>query len=140
MLWSHPFFQVVALALSIHALLFGWRRFLSAHCGRKCVFPWKPHVYWGTWAIALWFFGGLLGFGLAWMYWSNVFLTGSHAVVGALMLPLCVIGYVTGYRLDTVKKRRKLLPLVHGVNNAVLVALALWQFWTGLTLVRLYLL
>lgn len=55
------------------------------------------------------------------------------------MLPLCVIGYMTGYRLDKEKRRRKWLPLVHGVNNLVLVALALWQLWTGVSLVRLYL-
>ncbi|AAS96287.1 DUF4079 family protein [Nitratidesulfovibrio vulgaris] len=139
MLWSHPLVQVIALVLSVPAVLFGWKRFLAVHCGQKCVFPWKQHVRWGTYAIALWLGGGLLGSLLVWFYWRNLFLTGVHAYVGLVMLPLCVIGYMTGYRLDKEKRRRKWLPLVHGVNNLVLVALALWQLWTGVSLVRLYL-
>lgn len=139
MLWSHPLVQLFALVCSIPAVLFGWKRFLAAHCGQKCLFPWKQHVRWGTYAIGLWLGGGLLGSLLAWVYWHNLFLTGVHAYVGLLMLPLCLTGYATGHRLDAVKKRRRWLPLVHGVNNLLLVALALWQLWTGISLVRLYL-
>ena len=42
--------------------------------------------------------------------------------------------------LDKVKKRRTVLPLVHGANNALLLALALAQIWTGIEVVRLFLL
>lgn len=83
--------------------------------------------------------GALLGLAVALLDWSGMFLTGVHGWVGMVMAPLCAVGYCTGQRMHTVKKRRTLLPLAHGLNNLLLAALALWQLWTGITVVRDYL-
>jgi len=140
MVWIHPVLQFVATLIGLYAMYLGWVRFQAAHMGRKMVFPWKPHVKWGTVALGIWAAGSLLGLAVARLAWSSVFITGAHAWVGLLMVPLCAVGYLTGQRMDVVKKRRKLLPLVHGANNLLLVVLALWQLWTGIVVVRVYLL
>lgn len=140
MVWMHPVLQFTATLAGLYVMYFGWVRFQSAHLGRKLVFPWKQHVKWGTITLAVWAAGGLGGMGVARMAWSNSFLTGVHAWVGLVMIPLCAVGYLTGQRLDAVKKRRKWLPLLHGANNLLLVVLSLWQIWTGIGVVRTYLL
>ncbi len=46
----------------------------------------------GTWGIALWLVGTLLGFAGAFMEWGEVFVTGTHAFIGLLFVPLAIFG------------------------------------------------
>lgn len=134
MLWLHPVIELIAILVGGYALLLGSKRFAMLHCGVKCTFAWKPHVKWGTIALALWALGGLGGLAITNHYWGDVLLSGTHGWVGIVIIGMCGIGYATGHVLDTVKKKRKVLPLVHGINNCVLLLLALWQAWTGYAL------
>lgn len=99
--------------------------------GCKVAFPWKTHVRLGRWAIALWLCGGLVGAAVVRSEWGGFGVTDTHATIGYVFLLLALVGYGTGHVLDNVKKRRKVLPLVHGVVNALLVLAALVQVWTG---------
>jgi hypothetical protein len=60
-----------------------------------------------------------------------VFITGIHGKVGVAMLPFMQVGIVSGWIMHRRKQRRKVLPLIHGVNNLVLILLALVQIYSG---------
>ena len=61
---------------------------------------------------------------------------GYHAKVGLAMLPFLAFGLITGLYLDRVKKKRKVLPFLHGLNNLTLLVLALVQAWLGMGLYK----
>lgn len=131
-LWIHPVMQTLAVCLSLYVLHLGWVRFRLAHLGRKdAAFPWKRHVQLGTAVLSTWTLAFALGLGAVWWTWRSVFITGRHVQVALAMLPLVAFGLGSGMVMDRVKARRTLLPLAHGLGNAVLVLLALLQLYTG---------
>lgn len=130
-LWIHPLMQAAATLLGIYVLHLGLQRARSNHLGQKVPFAWKNHVRWGRWAIGLWMLGTLGGIVVARLEWGVFLATGSHAQVGLVFFALALFGYLSGHIMDKKKKRRAALPLVHGLVNLTLVALALWQTWTG---------
>ena len=115
----------------LYVLWLGYCRFLSLHCGRRVSFNWKRHVHVGTVALALWAAGPVLGLFGAQLVWGGTFIAETHAWTGIAMLPLALIGYFTGRTLDKVRRRRKWLPMAHGINNLLLVLLSLAQAYTG---------
>lgn len=129
--WLHPVWQAAATLLSLHVLYLAWARVQCNHLGRKVAFAWKDHVRWGRWTIGLWMLGALLGIAVARLEWGAFFITGPHAWVGLAFLALALFGYLSGHVMDKVKKRRKALPIAHGIVNVALVAAALWQVWSG---------
>lgn len=129
--WIHPVIQVAATLLGAYALYFGWQRARCNHMGCKVAFPWKKHVRLGRWAIALWLVGGLVGVAVVRSEWGSLWVMDSHSTIGYTFFLLALVGYGTGHVLDKVKKKRKVLPIVHGVLNALLVLAALVQVWTG---------
>lgn len=136
-MWVHPILQTLALVLSAYVLYLGWLRFEAAHLGRKGIlFPWKRHVLQGSVAMIVWASGFLIGLGMAWWNWKAVLVTGLHHRTALAMAPLLVFGYLSGLIMDKVKKRRTVLPLLHGLNNTLLVLLALAQFVTGIQVLR----
>jgi cytochrome b subunit of formate dehydrogenase len=114
----------------------GFQRFRSLHLQQKCSFPWKKHVFWGTLVLSAWILGPFTGLAGAYSAWRESFMAFNvmHIYVGFVMLPLAIVGYLTGRRLDKVRKRRKWLPVVHGVNNILLLILAFWQIYSGMPL------
>ena len=129
--WIHPLIQVVATLLSFYVLHLGWQRVQCSHLGQKTVFAWKQHVLFGRWAIGLWLVGGLVGLAVVRFGWGAFLLTNTHAQVGYTFMVLALFGYLSGHVMDKVKKRRTLLPIIHGCVNSLLVLAALWQAWTG---------
>lgn len=137
MVWIHPALQGLGLVLSWYVLLLGWRRFGVAHLGRQgLTFAWKRHVSLGGLTIGIWLAGICLGLGVSWWTWKVVFITDGHYQVGLAMVPLMAFGLVSGRVMDRHKAKRRLLPLLHGLNNLVLVALALVQLATGLRVIQ----
>ena len=136
MMLVHPGVQLLSSLLSLYVLYLGYQRFLAAHLQKKRVFAWKRHVAVGRAVMIVWLAGFGLGLGMAWWAWKTFFLTGAHAWVGATMVPLIVFGYLSGHVMDVRKKKRRALPLVHMANNAILVALALWQLATGVIILK----
>ncbi len=130
--WIHPFCQALATAVAVYALYLAAPRVLSAHFGRRGPFAWKDHVRFGGWGLVLWLVGTLIGILVVRVNWMGFFITGVHAWAGLLMAAFAVFGYATGRHMDAVKARRPAwMPVAHGLNNAVLIGLALWQAWTG---------
>lgn len=129
--WVHPVWQATSTLLAAYVLYLGWQRFLILHGGRKGAFLWKRHVAMGSAALAAWCLGAGFGILAARLEWGMFFLTGPHAWLGLLFVPLAVFGYCSGQTLDKNRTRRFWLPLLHGVNNLLLVILAFVQVWTG---------
>jgi len=136
-LWIHPVLQTLAVLLSLYVLYLGVMRFCFTHLGHKgIVFQWKRHVAQGIAVMVTWLLAFAIGLGAAWKAWSVVGITETHYLVALGMLPLIGFGLGSGFVMDKVKARRKMLPLAHGIVNTVLVALALWQLATGIIVLR----
>ncbi len=131
MLWFHPAIQALVTLLALYVFLLGLNRFLTQHFGIKRTFLWKRHVWLGKTVILLWFAGLVGGLLMARTAWSVNFITGRHYHVALIMLPLLIFGYLSGIIMDAHKKNRRFLPLLHALNNAALLILALYQFYTG---------
>lgn len=56
------------------------------------------------------------------------------------MVPLMLFSLASGLIMDRRKARRKTLPLMHGLGNLALLALALLQVWTGFGVLRAFIL
>jgi len=136
-LWIHPVLQTLAVLLSLYVLYLGVTRFRFTHLGHKgIVFKWKRHVAQGIAVMVTWLLAFAIGLGAAWKAWSVVGITETHYLVALGMLPLIGFGLGSGFVMDKVKTRRKMLPLVHGIVNTLLVVLALWQLGTGIIVLR----
>ena len=136
-MWIHPVLQTLAVFVSLLVLYLGIARFRFLQLGHKgVVFQWKRHVVLGIAVMGTWLLAFVIGLGAAWGNWHVVGITESHYFVALFMLPLIGFGLGSGFVMDKVKTRRKVLPLVHGVVNALLVALALWQLCTGVIVLR----
>lgn len=131
MLWLHPIIQLFATMMAFYVLFLAWPRFKTVHLGKKGKFEWKKHVFWGRVIIIVWFGGLVLGKVAVQSNWgtSPLFLT--HSQGAMIMLPFMVVAYLTGSIMDRKKTKRFWLPVVHGVNNIIMLGLALYQFYTG---------
>ena len=136
-MWIHPVLQTLAVLLSLYVLYLGFVRFRFAHLGHKgIIFQWKRHVQQGASVMIVWALAFVIGLGAAWYGWSSVFITDLHYKLALVMLPMILFGLGSGYRMDKVKAKRKALPLAHGIVNALLVAMALCQLYTGVIILR----
>ncbi|WP_461209196.1 DUF4079 family protein [Desulfocurvus sp. DL9XJH121] len=140
MLWIHPVLQLLSTLAALYVLWLGIARFRCNHMGCKLFFDWKAHVRWGRAVIIVWFAMLALGVAMTRASWGMAGITGAHYIAGLATVPFMAAGYATGSYLDRVKKRRKALPLIHGLCNTALLALALYQVWSGVGAVRLFLL
>lgn len=129
--WLHPVWQAAATCGALCVFFLGWQRFRSLHFGSRVAFAWKRHVFWGKTVLGAWAVGAILGAAVARLEWGASFITGTHMEAGLWFALPAAVGYLTGNRLDTVKKRRFWLPLLHGAVNVLLIALAVVQAWTG---------
>lgn len=140
MLWIHPILQTLAFLLSFSVLYLGWLRFQTSHLGRKVLFPWKRHVQQGIAVMVIWCLGFVIGLGAAWESWNIVLVTGWHHRVVLGMIPFLVFGLASGWIMDQRKQKRRWLPLLHGINNTLLVAATAFQLYTGILVIRDYML
>jgi hypothetical protein len=136
-MWIHPILQTLAVLVSLYVLYLGFVRFRFAHLGHKgIIFQWKRHVAQGSAVMTVWALAFVIGLGAAWSNWHVLGITERHYQVGLLMLPLIAFGLGSGLLMDRVKARRAVLPLAHGIANALLVLLALMQLYTGIQVLR----
>ncbi|MBU4185496.1 MAG: DUF4079 domain-containing protein [Proteobacteria bacterium] len=131
MLSIHPIIQFSATLLAFYVFYLGVQRFRSLHLKHKVRFNWKRHVALGMVVLITWPVGLLTGIILVRTYWHGFLITETHGKVALAMAPLILFGLFSGLYMDRVKKRRTLLPLIHGINNLVVLALALAQVVIG---------
>jgi uncharacterized membrane protein YozB (DUF420 family) len=140
MLWIHPIWQVSTIFLALYVFYLGWTRFSATTLGHTHPFQWKRHVALGKAAIYMWIYGALVGLSAAWIKWHTFGVTGAHFKLGMIIVILAIFGYWSGLHMDNHKKKRKVLPLIHGAGNVLLLLCALFSIGTGtrviLTLIK----
>jgi hypothetical protein len=126
----HPIAQVGAILLAIYAAYLGLQRARSLHFGKSAKFLRQRHAITG--AIGLISMLGGIGAGVFMVdrYLLNPDM-GLHVAVAMIMLPLGLFGIISGFFLYLKPRPRRILPALHGINNLIILALALAQIVTG---------
>ena len=127
----HPIIQSLAILLGIYVFVLGIGRFRLLHLHHKTVFPWKRHVRLGIICLVAWLGGMLGGMLVVRRAWGVMLQSGPHAQFALYMVPLILFGLISGIYMNSKKKKRTVLPLLHGINNVILLILALNQARTG---------
>jgi hypothetical protein len=127
----HPVAQLGAILLAFYAAYLGFQRTRSLHFDKSVTFLRERHVIAGTIALVSMLGGIAAGFIMVNRYLLNPDM-GLHVTVAMIMLPLGLSGIVSGFFLYLNPKQRKILPAIHGINNLVVIILALAQIVTGM--------
>lgn len=130
-LYAHPLAQMAATALGFGALWLGLARARSLHFGVATPFRRRWHALLGQMTLYTWLGGGVFGALAAWDYWGLWLHSGAHATVGLVMAPLVLFGLISGLIMLRRPRRRKALPLAHGLACLTALALAVAQFFSG---------
>lgn len=137
LVWLHPLMQVFAALLGMYAMWQGWKR-VQMQRGVKIIFPWKQHVRLGAAALILWTLGAL-GFYVTHSLFGSTHITGLHAELAWPIIALSLFGLASGYIMDKYKRKRSLLPIVHGLANVLLLVLVVIELITGFFLLETFL-
>lgn len=140
MLVVHPIVQCLAVLLASYVMFLGVQRFRLLHLDQGVAFKWKRHVLLGKIALGVWLVGMVGGMTIVYFYWYGFFMTGTHGKVALVMVPLIIFGLASGQYMNHNKKKRKALPLIHGLSNLVLLILALTQVVSGWWVYRVFVL
>ncbi len=131
MLIIHPIIQLCATLLACYVLFLGVQRFRMLHIKQKARFNWKRHVLLGIITMVTFLAGMIGGVSVAYLNWHGLLITGIHGKTALIIPPLLLFGLFSGLYMNRVKKKRKALPLIHGVVNLMLLLLALFQVYSG---------
>ncbi|MBW1797395.1 MAG: DUF4079 domain-containing protein [Deltaproteobacteria bacterium] len=131
MLVIHPIIQLSATLLAVYVFYLGVQRFRFLHLDQKALFQWKRHVALGEIALGVLLAGMLGGMVMVYVYWHGVIITGIHGKVALVMVPFIAFGFVSGLYMNRKKKKRRLLPFIHGLNNLFVLVMALSQIVSG---------
>ena len=140
MLSVHPVIQGSAILLALYVFFLGIQRFRYLHLHHGVGFKWKRHVFLGEIALGAWLVGTVGGMAMVYFYWDGFLMTGTHGKVALLMVPFIIFGLASGLFMIHNKKKRKILPLVHGLSNFVLLILVLSQVVSGWRVYRVFVL
>lgn len=140
MFYIHPALQFTGILFALFVFKLGISRFQMIQLKQKIRFNWKQHVRFGIGATIIWLTGILGGLYIVKTSWYRFMITGLHAKIGLLMMPFIIFALVTGIYMDKNKKKRTVLPLVHGIFNTVMLILAFVQIYTGVAVYRTYVL
>ena len=131
MLLIHPILQFLSTLIAIYVLFLGINRFRFLHLHQKAIFNWKRHVFIGTTSLILLIAGLFGGMTIVYLYWHSLLMTGVHGFTALIMLPLMLFGLISGHFMNRIKKKRTIFPLIHGINNLIVIILAAWQIASG---------
>ncbi|MGB3648185.1 MAG: hypothetical protein WBD61_02690 [Desulfobulbales bacterium] len=126
----HPLAQLGAILLAFYAAYLGFQRTRSLHLGKSVKFLRARHAITGSIGLI-----SMLGGIAAGVIMVNRYLLSPdmvlHEAVAMLLLPLGLFGIFSGLFLYLNPKPRKILPAIHGINNLMILVLALAQIVTG---------
>lgn len=131
MLVIHPIIQLSAIVLTLYVFYLGVQRFRSLHLHQKTVFRWKRHVLLGKIALLALAGGMMGGMTMAYLYFHGLLITGIHGKTALVMAVFIIFGGASGLYMNHNKKKRTALPVIHGLNNFILLIFALTQVITG---------
>lgn len=128
----HPLAQLAAILFGFYAAYLGLQRARSLHFGKSIRFLRERHVLTGAIGLIAMLGGTAAGFIMVNRYLLEPDMA-LHATVAMIMLPLGLFGVFSGFFLYLNPGKRVVLPAVHGINNLVILALALVQILTGIS-------
>ncbi|NVM26820.1 MAG: DUF4079 domain-containing protein [Desulfobacterales bacterium] len=140
MLVVHPIIQFLAILLALYVFYLGLQRFRFLHLHHKVVFRWKRHVALGEIALGVLLAGMLGGMAVVFVYRHGVFMTGIHGKGALVMAPFMIFGLESDLYMNHKKKQRRILPLIHGLNNLFVLLMAVSQIVSGLRIYRAFVL
>jgi len=136
----HPIIQFLAILLTLYVFYLGLQRFRLLHLQHKVVFRWKRHVALGEIALGVLLAGMFGGMAMVYAYWHGLIITGIHGKVALGVMPFMIFGLVSGLYMNRKKKQRRILPLVHGLNNLFVLVMAVSQIVSGSWVYRAFVL
>lgn len=138
MLYLHPLLQLCLTLLSVYVLYLGIQRFRSLHLSQQTAFPRNRHILLGKIVLGGWLVGMAGGVYVTKTFWHRNLITGDHAVIAVVMVPLIAWGLISGLYLEFSKRKRTFFPLLHAITNTICVVLALWQILEGWEVLQHY--
>ena len=136
----HPIFQLAGILILLYVWILGFQRFRFLHLKQKSQFNWKSHVKFGIIGTIILLAGVAGGLYIVNSSWYGVFITGIHAQIGVFIFFLALFAIGSGVYMDKKKKKRKILPLIHGISNTVMLLLSFSQIYTGIEVYRSFVL
>ena len=127
----HPAAQLFAILLAFYAAYLGFQRTQSLHFGKSAKFLRERHVVAGTIALISMLGGIVAGFFMVNRYLMSPDM-GLHLAIALILLPLGVFGIFSGFFMYFNPRQRRILPAIHGINNLIILILALLQTVTGI--------
>ena len=131
MLVIHPIIQLSAIVLTLYVFYLGVQRFRSVHLHQKTLFRWKWHVLLGKIAMLALLGGMMGGMTMVYLYWHGFLITGIHGKIALVIALFIIFGGASGLYMNHNKKKRTALPMIHGLNNLILLIFVLTQVMTG---------
>lgn len=126
----HPAGQLAAILFCCYAAYHGLQWTRSLHFNRTSRFYRERHAIAGTIALVSMLGGIAAGFIMVNRYLFSPEM-GLHGTVAILILPLGLFGIFSGFFLYIQPGQRRALPAIHGINNLIILVLALLQIITG---------
>lgn len=94
----------------------------------------------GEIALGVLLAGMVGGIAIVYISWHEFFITGIHGKVALVMAPFIIFGLISGLYMNHKKRKRRILPFLHGLNNLVILIMALSQIITGFRVYRTFVL
>ena len=123
--------QLSVILLAFYAAYLGFQRTQNLHFGKATRFLRKRHAIAGSVGLISMLGGSAAGFFMVNRYLLDPDM-GLHEAVAMVLLPLLIFGIISGFFMYLKPKQRKTLPAIHGINNLVILVLALAQIVTGI--------
>ena len=135
----HPAAQFMAILLAYYAAYLGMQRTQSLHFAKTVKFQRQRHVITG--AIALIAMLGGIGAGFIMVarlpHHPDI---GLHEIIAKTLLPLLLFGLCSGLYLYFKPEKQKIIPVIHALNNLLILLLVLVQIFTGWQVYQRYVL
>jgi hypothetical protein len=132
---AHPVLMILTLLLSLWVAWQGVNRARFSLLKQKVPFNWKGHTRYGLVVMGLWVAGAVGGSIVTDMLHGIPDAYELHGGTASVMLALIAFGGLSGLYMDRKKAKRKMLPILHGAANMVLLLLAVAQLVTGIVIV-----
>ena len=127
----HPAAQLAAILLAFYAAYLGFQRTRSLHYNKQTKFLRRRHAVTGFIGLSSMVGGIAAGVFMVDRYLLNPDMA-LHKAAAMLLLPLGLFGIISGLFLYFKPGPRKYLPAIHGINNGIVLCLAVAQIITGI--------
>jgi len=82
--------------------------------------------------LILWMIGAGVGGYVTNLLFSGTNVTAWHSEIASYIMILALFSLVTGFIMNKYKKKRKYLPILHGLSSIVLLVLVVYEAYSGM--------